>query len=127
MSDEKMETDYEFTEVRKEKTVKIKNPESGQSSVYVIREMMGDGLAEWTKFQFTRIAGKGKRGKPRPEDADFSDFNAKLISLCMVDSTGKPVPKEVISQWPASTQTGLFNICQSMNGLADEGDEGKSS
>lgn len=112
-----------FRESRQTKKVKIYNEETGRAKKYLLVEMMSDGVEEWTKFEFTRLTGgKARRGRPDPKDANFKDYAATLISMCLCEEDGKtPVPKSVIRDWPASTINGLFDVCQTMNGLNEEG------
>lgn len=88
---------------------------------YVLQELMGDGVAKWMKFTHLRVTG-GKK-KPKPEDADYRDFLANLIVLCIRTENKQPVPFQKVRSWPASTLTGLFQDCQTMNGLNDDARE----
>lgn len=112
----------EYSSVRKEEKVKV------DGTRYILRDMMGDDLAEWSKFQATRVMAGAKRGRPDPAAVDFRGFNAKLISMCLyhVGPDGKvagPVAQSVIEKWSAPVLTALFDRCQTMNGLNEEGQE----
>ena len=48
---------------------------------------------------------------------DYTGMQASLICVCLYDSKGKLVDEEVIMAWPASTQKGLFDAAQELNGL----------
>ncbi len=113
-----------FHETRKSKKVVIFNEQTGSKTRYLLVEMMGPDIEKWTKFQTVRIMGSSRRGRPDPKDADFKDFNANLIALCLWDEAGENrIPVSTIKEWPASTLNGLFDYCQTMNGLNDEGRE----
>ena len=107
--------------VRQDKKVKVE----GEKMVAI--EMMSDELANWMKFQAERLSG-GKR-RPLPTDADFTDYAAQLISMCLhYEDRTTLVPFETISKWGASTLSGLFDICQKLNGLdADAREEVKKT
>jgi hypothetical protein len=87
---------------------------------YKLLEMKGPELTIWTNFS---------AGRAKFVDGEMVGFNpmesiqAKLISLCAYDENGKPVPEEVIRGWPATTQKGLFEDCQKLNGLDDDSRE----
>ena len=111
-----------FHEERQTKPVVIVGKD-GARKRYLLKEMMSDDIGEWTKFQVVKVSG-GVRGRPDPNRADFRDHTAKLISLCLYDESGTDrVPIHVIKEWPGSTLSGLFDYCQTMNGLNDEGRE----
>ena len=112
----------EFGGTRKTKLVKI----AGQK--YLLVEMMNSDLTAWTKYQATRV--RERNGKPDIERANFDDFYAKLISMCLYDEKGDArIPMETIRDtFTASVISGLFDACQTLNGLNQEGrDEAKKT
>lgn len=88
---------------------------------FLLCELGGDDLAKWMKFVATRVKGdsKGVKGK----DSDFRDYHANLIVMCIKTDGGAAVPFSKVKGWPSSTLNGLFEDCQTMNGLNDEGKE----
>lgn len=111
----------EFTTARKQQKIKVDGVR------YIVQDMMGDELGEWMKYQASRLVD-GKKGRPNIDKADFSEFNAKLISLCLYyaapDGTpGGRVPIEVVKPWSAPVLNYLFDLCQRTNGLTEDGRE----
>lgn len=111
----------EFSTVRKQQKVKV------DGIRYLAQDMMGDDLGEWMKYQASRVA-TGKRGRPDLSNADFSEFNAKLISLCLYrvgddGKIGQRVALETIARWSAPVLNYLFDLCSRMNALTEEGRE----
>jgi len=111
----------EFSTARKQQRVKVDGVR------YIAQDMMGDELGAWMKYQATRLVD-GKKGRPDVNKADFSEFNAMLISLCLyeVDAAGAParkVPIDLVKKWSAPVLNYLFDLCQRMNGLTEDGRE----
>lgn len=100
----------------------IIDKEGGKKS-YLLVEMMNDGVTEWTKYQATRV--RNRNGQPDIERTDFTPFYAKLISMCLYDGEGEtPVLLETIRDtFTASAISGLFDYCQTMCGMNQEGRE----
>lgn len=124
------EDELVFQETVSMKKVSIVNEKDRSKTPYVLVEMGSDGVERWMKFQTSRLAGGGNRGRPDITKADFRDYTATLISYCLFErkdgdelAPGKSVPIEVIRNWPASTLNGLYEICETMNALNDEGKE----
>jgi hypothetical protein len=94
----------------------------GGVAEYELREMGSPEVASWMNFQQVRITG-GKR-KPNPGDSDFRQFQANLIHLCLYEKgTNSRVPIAVIDKWFAGTLSRLFDQCETMNGLNEQGKE----
>lgn len=113
-----------FRGTRQEKKVKILLEDGAPPHRFWLIEMFSDGVEKWMKFQTTRLSGGGKRGRPDISDANFKDYTATLISMCLYDDTKQNrIPLDVIRNWPASTLNGLFDYCETMNGLNEQGRE----
>lgn len=113
------EGDLVFDEVPAVQGVKLRGKD-GTKRRYLLMDMGGPGLAIWMRTIATRVK-TGKRGV-NPQDSNFRDFQASLISLCLKEEDGRtPVPFDTIKAWPAKLLNGLFHQCQLMNGLNDEG------
>lgn len=110
-----------FSEEAVERKVKIGTTD------YVLREMMGADLGKWQQYD----AGRMKLVKNRLEmspDA-FKTYAATLINYCLFPA-GKydPVPIKTIMSWRSTIITGLFNACQTLNGLTlDSQDKAKKA
>jgi hypothetical protein len=92
----------------------------GTKKKYYLKELMGPDLAKWQTFDAARI--KVVRNRIDMEPDAFKEYSATLISMCMYDEDDKQVPvKSIIKSWPATTINGLFEMCQTMNGLNAEG------
>ena len=50
---------------------------------------------------------------------DVKGLQATLVSRCIQDDAGKPVPINTVSSWRATVVEGLYKACQELNGLID--------
>ena len=109
--------------VRKEEQI-ILEDENGQEKEYTIKEMVGTEFGKWRTAMATRLK-VSPDGKPLGV-RDFKGMEASLISKCLYDETGQPVPERVIEAWPTAAQQELFRKCQEINGMdKDEEDDKK--
>lgn len=93
--------------------------EFGEDSVavYEVREMTGKARDDY----FGHAATKTRTGADgKPEIKDYSGLYSSLLSKCMYDAAGKPVPADVIDGWSASAQTALFEVARDLNGMKDD-------
>lgn len=126
MSKDKKATDNQEEEVleltleRKTKKVKI------NGKMHTVTELTGLELSRWRSEVASKIK-VGSQGQVTGLNS-FVGVEAGLIEKCLKDDTGSFVPSELISTWPASVQSKLFELCQEVNGLSDkaEGEEKKS-
>lgn len=83
---------------------------------------MSAGVSAWQKYTATRIQ-LGKKGKPDIDTLDMREYNATLLSMCLYrEDKTTPVPTaEIVKTFPASMLNKLFDYCQTMNGLNEEG------
>lgn len=107
-----------FNEEPKTQKIKIKNGE-GKLTTYLLREMMGPDVAKWQEFDAGRIKVTRNRIDMAPDA--FKEYSATLINLCMFDESDTKVTKAQVLKWPSTTINGIFDICQTMNGLNAEG------
>lgn len=117
----------EFRLVRKVKKVKIYASEEDEHGQHcTLREMTGTQRDHWSNEQI-------KRNKIDPSTGvrtgyDVKDLAALLISYCLYDDRGVPVPLDAIKQYPATVQDGLFEACQRLNALTKfSADEAKKA
>lgn len=104
-----------FSERLKEVEVEIEG-DDGVVRNYIVREMKGDKLSRW--MEFTAMCVEMDRNG-QPISADFSGYHATLISMCLYyKENNKLVPKDVIKCWGSSTQNGLFDLCEEVNGMS---------
>lgn len=114
--------DAEYTTVPKEYKFSVTD-EKGKKERYVLREFYGPGLTQWTEIHAARLKFS-KTGAPLPRDSDYSNLYSSLIALCCYNrTTGHRVSKNVIESWTSSIQSDLFDRCQQMNGLTEDGRE----
>lgn len=125
MADESEEFDgLEFAEERKSKALRLRKKD-GTVKNYTLLEMMSDGVSAWMQYKATRVQFN-KKGVPDIASTDLKGAQAKLISLCLFhDAVGtQPVSlREIQDTFPASALNGIFDYCEKMNGLNDEGVE----
>lgn len=95
--------------------------ETGQERYMTLVEMMGDQRDQYLTLMGARIK-VGSNGEP-VGISNFDGLQSSLITRCLVDEDGKPVPENRIKKWPASCQVGLFDLCQKMNRLTKEAQE----
>ncbi len=101
-----------YTKNLKEKKIDI------DDQVYTLREMTGLARDKWRNDQKKRIevSKDGQSATVR----DHRNVQAELITLCLFDPSGQPVPVDEIAQWPSSLQEDLFQECQTLNTLTAE-------
>lgn len=83
-----------------------------------LREMDGFTRDKWLNNQ-------KNRSQLRTGDVkDFTDVHASLIANCLYNSnTGEKFEIKKIRDFPAKTQSKLFDLCFKLNGLGKEGEE----
>lgn len=111
-----------FHEERQTKKIKILDKE-GKATYYMLREMDSPSVAKWQGYDAKRIKVSRSGRIDMSEDA-FKDYSATLINLCLWDlNLTDRIPISKIKTWGALTLNGLFDFCQTMNGLNAEGKE----
>lgn len=91
----------------------------GQS--YTLREISGDGRVKMDNAR-TRCYEYGPDGKLARVN-DLANLEPLLVSLCLYDPSGNPVPEDVVRAWPARVQRALYDRARMLNGT----DETKES
>jgi hypothetical protein len=110
-------TDDVFSEEPSQDTVKVKGKD-GKVREYTIMEMDGPTLGRWQASQINRL-------RSYREGVDTDDTIPTLISLCLFDEAGNPVPKKAIMTWSSSCQNGIYRKCEKINGLNEDSRRGK--
>lgn len=105
---------------RREIPIKLKDVH-GIVKTYTLREMAGVQRDKWLNSMGSRLR-TDKNGNVLGVRV-FDNLQASLIAKCLYDDRGELVPEEVIAKWPSSAQKILFQKCQEMNALTDEGEE----
>lgn len=105
---------------RKEQVVEMEGLD-GQVRTYTLRELYGDERDNYLNALMarTKVGADGKVvGAP-----DVKNIQAGLISKCLYDEQGAPVPLAGVQKFPASAQETLFRVCEEMNLLTEEARE----
>ena len=82
---------------------------------YAVKEMTGAQRDEYfnkTAQRTTRDANGEVIGMK-----DYKGLYSNLLSLCLYDADGKPIPESKIQEWPDTAQKVLFDIATDLNGL----------
>lgn len=90
----------------------------GVPTHYTLREMDGNQRDEHMQDSASRMKFDEK-GNAKGLSS-YKGIQSKLISLCLFDAEGKPVPEKTINAWPATTISGLFKAAQQLNSLGDD-------
>ena len=98
--------------------------EPGVCQTYLLKEMIGPEIAAFRKWADARTKYDDKGNAVGVKQ--FDGLQSKLISMCLYDPDGTPVPLAVVDGFPVSTQEILFQACQRLNAMTDRGrDEAK--
>lgn len=54
--------------------------------------------------------------------SSLSGLQSTLLSMCLLDSSGKSVSEAIIANYPGSVQSKLFKMAQNLSGLNEEVD-----
>ena len=87
---------------------------------YLLKEATGDASCRWRNAAL-KTAKLGPDGKPVSLEG-VADLDPLLVSLCLFEPDGKPVPLPVIRSWPARVQKRLYEKAKSISQLGDAGD-----
>lgn len=89
---------------------------------YTIKELTEEGHGKYLVAQSkcTRLDKKGNMIGTR--DEALQDLRSYLVSLCLFDSEGNPVPQSVIKGWKNSTVKGLEKIIEDISELNEDDD-----
>jgi hypothetical protein len=91
---------------------------------YTLKEIDGTQRDAYLNDMASRM--KFEDGKPAGIK-NFTGLQSKLLSMCLFDPDGKPVPQAVINKWPSSLQAALFDEARKLSGLDKEaGEEAKN-
>lgn len=111
-----IELDLSFGEI----PVTLKDPKTGESLDYTIRELTGTERDNYMQNLGSRTA-KDKDGSTRVRN--FKGIQAALLVLCMQDSEGKNVTEKVVQAWPARVQSMLYERASKLSGLDDKAED----
>ncbi len=108
-----MSHEFEFSAVPAEQVIKIKTKEGMQK--YRMVEMSGEERDDYLDQMRDRfeITDDGKVGAI----GSFKGHQTDLINRCIRTDEGGKVAAGTVEGWPASTQQGLFDLAQKINGL----------
>jgi hypothetical protein len=110
--------------LRKSQPVELEVSE-GDVVRYAVKEMTGAQRDEYfnkTAQRTTRDANGEVIGMK-----DYKGLYSTLLSFCVYDADGKPIPESKIQEWPDTAQKALFEIARDLNGLkGDKGDDEKN-
>lgn len=100
-------------------TVPVKLKKGSSVKDYELRELDGKG-----RDKYLQLTGKRMKyddaGKPKSV-ASFEGMQAELLQFVLFDkATDKALTVEEIQNFPAKTQTTLFEKAQEINGLGDD-------
>jgi hypothetical protein len=84
---------------------------------FQLREATSDGAAKFrnaaagtARITDGKVSGVGNVG----------DLEPLLVSLCLFDGDGKPVPLSVVRQWPGRVVRKLFDKAKTISGLDED-------
>lgn len=100
----------------KRKTEKITLQTDSGDVVYTLKEMSAAVRDDYLQKLSKRVTNDAD-GKPTGV-SDFAGMQAELIQSCITKKDGGAVAKDDIQEWPSSAVTGVYNLCQEMNGLS---------
>lgn len=87
---------------------------------YTLKEALGDAV---TKFNGLRAqAGRFQDGKFVGVRGSMANAEPFLVSLCLCDENGKPVPEKVIRAWPSRIQKQLYEKVKDLSEIDDRED-----
>jgi len=87
---------------------------NGQQKDYTMHELSGKQRAQYLNEMNERIS-ISPDGKT--EIKDFEGIQESLLSKCLKDENGKLIELAVLSEYPASTLSDLFDDAQTLSGL----------
>ena len=120
MSEKKEPT--KFSTVVSQDSVVIADAE-GVERTYAIKEMTGRQLEVYLNSSRNKVIMENGQVVGMK---DFEGLYSSLLSTTLCDESDKLVSKEVLQNWPASTQRQLFQIAQKLNGLGESEEEVKN-
>jgi len=101
---------------RKSFSLKLKEEEIDIDGVpYRLRELTGAQRDAYIKTQSDR-AERNVEGKVIGVK-NFDGIHTKLLSMSLVDASGKLVKEEVLRSWPSSVCEALYTAAQELSGL----------
>ena len=101
----------------------IRIPLTGGLAGYTLVEADGAAARAW-RSSLVKVK-KYHRGKPVDFDTSgLADADTLLVSLCLLDPEGKPVPHETVKGWPARVIKPLFEKVKEISELNEKDDSG---
>ncbi len=109
-----------------------KDPVEIDSKEFYVREMSGKDRDSFLEMMEARredvpevVDGALKKVK---RVTKMSGLFVEVVSMTLFEKDGdKPVSKETIQNWPASTVESLFDMADSLNGLTEKANKSKES
>jgi hypothetical protein len=100
--------------LRKSQPVELEVAE-GEVVRYAVKEMTGAQRDEYLN-KITAKANRDAKGEVVGMK-DYKGLYSTLLSFCVYDTDGKPIPESKIQEWPDTAQKALFDIATELNGL----------
>lgn len=100
--------------LRKSQPVELEVAEN-EVVVYSVKEMTGAQRDEYLN-KVTQKTTRDANGEVVGMK-DYKGLYSNLLSLCLYDADGKPIPESKIQEWPDTAQKVLFDIATDLNGL----------
>jgi hypothetical protein len=88
---------------------------------YILKEASG-GAAKAYRNALMACMVLGPEGKPI-KLSGLASVEPLLVSLCLVDSKGRPVDQKTVESWPARIVKVLFEKAKEISGLTEEAEE----
>jgi hypothetical protein len=93
----------------------VEVPVSVRGKRYTLREATGDAACKWRNAQLaaTELGPDGKVMRVK----GLADLEPMLVSLCLFDEQGKPVPAATVREWPARVIKAVYDECKRISQL----------
>lgn len=103
-------------EIRFDDIAPVEVPVTLGDQRYVLREASGEAAE---RYQAAVLRG-ARLADGKVVGMDLSGVESLLVSLCLVDHEGKPVPLSQVKSWPARIQKALFEKAMDISGLREQ-------
>lgn len=101
-------------ELRFDDITPIERPVVIGNEKYVLRETSGDAAVQ---YENARIRCHEYQGGVLVRVKDPANLEPLLVSLCLFDDGGKPVPEAKVRGWPSRVQQGLYDAAREISGM----------
>lgn len=92
---------------------------------YRLRETSGDASVKFDNakmacYEYHEVSDGSMKLK---SIRNLADLEPLLVSLCLVDDAGNPVPESTIRGWPSKVQETLYQRIRVLSGLSEQSPE----